>query len=251
LNDDTEPDSEWLEALVREFQADPRVGMCASKIRLFRTGFLDSAGMLISLDGSSKQRGGGQPETCFPASEDTLCPSGCAALYRREMLEESGSFDEDFFLYCEDTDLGLRARRLGWGCRYAAAARVRHHYSRTAGPASALKAYFVERNRLWVALKNFPAIILPVVPFVTLVRYFWQLAAVRARKGAASEFVGSGNSLFTTVRIVGSAYRDTWLSLPSLLRKRRNIQRTSRIGSLEFIRLLRRYRIAARDIARA
>jgi GT2 family glycosyltransferase len=251
LNDDTEPGPEWLASVVRELQAFPRAGMCASKILLFQTGLFDSAGMLICLDGSSKQRGGGRPETSFPEPEDVLCPSGCAALYRREMLDETGLFDEDFFLYCEDTDLGLRARRLDWSCRYAAGALVRHHYSRTAGAASALKAYSVERNRLWVALKNFPLILLPAVPFVTLFRYFWLLAAIWAGEGAASEFIGSGNGWLGAIRIVSKAYWDTWINLPSLLRKRARIRKTARLSAVEFIRILWRYRIGAREVARA
>ena len=62
-----------------------------------------------------------------------------------------------FFLYCEDTDLGLRARWAGWKCLYVPEAVVEHHYSHSAGGASPLKAYYVERNRLFVLVKNFPA----------------------------------------------------------------------------------------------
>ena len=72
------------------------------------------------------------------------------------MLEEIGGFDDDFFLYCEDTDLGLRARWAGWKCLYVPEAVVEHHYSHSAGRASPLKAYYVERNRLFVLVKNFP-----------------------------------------------------------------------------------------------
>ena len=82
-------------------------------------------------------------------------PSGSAALYRREMLEEIGLFDESFFLYCEDTDLGLRARWAGWECLYVPDAMVEHRYSHSAGKASALKAYYVERNRLFRDLQEF------------------------------------------------------------------------------------------------
>ena len=84
-------------------------------------------------------------------------PSASAALYRRAMLDQTGGFDADFFLYCEDTDLGLRAARLGWTCLYASDAIVDHRYSHSAGRVSPLKAYYVERNRLAVAIKNFPA----------------------------------------------------------------------------------------------
>ena len=81
------------------------------------------------------------------------------------MLDEIGGFDEDFFLYCEDTDLGLRARWAGWKCWYAPKAIVYHHYSHTAGRATPLKAFYVERNRLFLLVKNFPLSKLILAPF--------------------------------------------------------------------------------------
>ena len=113
--------------------------------------------MLIARDGSSKQRGHGRPPEDFPVPEEVLFPSGSAALYRRTMLEQIGGFDDDFFLYCEDTDLGLRARWAGWKCLYVPEARggaPLFAFRRAAH--LALKAYYVERNRLFVLVKNFP-----------------------------------------------------------------------------------------------
>ncbi|HWE50204.1 MAG TPA: glycosyltransferase family 2 protein [Bryobacteraceae bacterium] len=256
LNDDTEPEPEWLEALFRELECGPRIGMCASSIRHFAPREtnapperLDSAGMLICLDGSSKQRGGSMPPGAFAASADVLLPSACAALYRREMLDEVGLFDEDFFLYCEDTDLGLRARWAGWGCRYAAAAVVRHHYSATARPFSPMKAHFVERNRIWVAIKNFPLVLLPAVPLAALLRYLWQLRAVQQQRGAAGQFVKSGESVQGAFAIVVRAWLETVIHLPALLRKRALGRGTRKIGTLEFMRLLYSHRITAKDLA--
>ena len=173
------------------------------------------------------------------------------------MLDEIGLFDEDYFLYCEDTDLGLRARWAGWTCLYVLGAVVEHCYSGTSGAYSAMKAGFVERNRLWVALKNFPGVLLPGVPFVAVSRYFWQLLAARGltgtngSTGAAAEFIRSGNSLFAAAAILLRAHRDTFVRLPSLLRKRAQTRKMRRIGSTEFIRLMYRHRIAARQLAAA
>jgi GT2 family glycosyltransferase len=250
LNDDTEPDPEWLQALVHEMEHDPRVGMCASKIRASGGSRLDSAGMLICFDGSSKQRGQDQSSRAFPVSEEALFPSACAALYRREMLEEIGLFDEDYFLYCEDTDLGLRARWAGWRCQYAAGATVLHHYSRTAGAVSPLKARYVERNRLWVAVKNLPTPALLMSPFVACARYFWQLSAVRSNRGAAGAFIRSGNSLFGAAAILIRAHWETLLHLPVLFRKRIAIRHTRKASPAEFMRLLCRHSITARELAR-
>ena len=250
LNDDTVPDPDWLGALVREMERDPSVGMCASRIQSVGSGRLDSAGMLICWDGSSKQRGQNRPVEDFSVSGETLFPSACAALYRRLMLDEIGLFDEDYFLYCEDTDLGLRAVWGGWKCRYVAEATVCHHYSQTAGAVSPLKARFVERNRLWVGIKNFPAGALPMMPFVALARYWWQLRAVRNRHGAAGEFIRSGNSLVDAAFILIGAHWETLCVLPQLLRKRAAIRRTRKTSPSEFMSLLRRHSIGARDLAR-
>ena len=125
----------------------------------------------------------------FSAQEEVLLPSGSAALYRRAMLDEIGGFDEDFFLYCEDTDLGLRARWAGWKCLYVPRAVVDHHYSHSAGRASPLKAYYVERNRLFVVAKNFPAANLLAAPFVTVGAVRVALAVFCcAGAGAAAQF---------------------------------------------------------------
>jgi GT2 family glycosyltransferase len=249
LNDDAEPRPEWLRSLVREMNLDPLAGMCASRIELQQSGTIDSAGMIICFDGSSRQRGHSQAADSFNQSREVLFPSGCAAIYRRSMLDSIGLFDEDYFLYCEDTDLGLRARWAGWTCRYAPDAVVAHHYSRTAGAFSVMKAYFVERNRLWVALKNFPGPLLLIVPFVSVARYFWQFVASRGSKGAAAQFIRSGNSLFSAVAILLRAHWETLLQLPRLLRKRAEVRKTRHIGSVEFTRLMYRHRISARDIA--
>ena len=99
--------------------------------------------------------------------EEVFFPSGCAALYRREMLDEVGLFDEDFFAYGDDTDLGLKGRLAGWKCLYVPKAIVYHRYSQSSGAYSALKAFYVERNRVWIAVKYFPLSLLLESPFYT------------------------------------------------------------------------------------
>jgi GT2 family glycosyltransferase len=249
LNDDTEPDEYWLERLVAAMKSASRVGMCASHIQLFGTSTLDSAGILICGDGSSKQRGQLQPSADWTTSGDALLPSGCASLYRRGMLDEIGLFDEDFFLYCEDTDLGLRARWAGWQCVYVADAVVNHHYSRTAGPFSLTKAKYVERNRLWVAIKNFPSLRLLLVPMVSLLRYAWQLRAMRDNRGASAGFMRSGYSMKDVLAVLWNAYRETAIQLPALMRKRAQCRNHRRIRPAEFSGLLDRHGISARDLA--
>jgi GT2 family glycosyltransferase len=205
--------------------------------------------MLVCGDGSSKQRGHGRPPKFFPVAEEVLLPSGSAALYRRAMLEQIGGFDEDFFLYCEDTDLGLRARWAGWRCLYTPEAVVEHHYSHSAGRASRLKAYYVERNRLFVLAKNFPARMLAGAPLVSLARYAWHLRFMLRGRGAAARFRLEGDSAWRMPFYVLRAHGALLRSAPALWRKRREIRRTARLTPHIYRRLLRSHSISARRVA--
>jgi GT2 family glycosyltransferase len=249
LNDDAVPHPGWLAALISAMEARPDAGMCASQVRLYGEDALDSAGMLVSGDGSSKQRGHARPPKFFPVTEEVLFPSGSAALYRRAMLEQIGGFDDDFFLYCEDTDLGLRARWAGWRCIYVPEAVVEHHYSHSAGRASRLKAYFVERNRLFVLAKNFPARMLAAAPFVSLARYGWHLRFMLRGRGAAARFRLEGASAWRMPWYVLKAHGALLLNAPALLRKRREIRSTARLTPHIYRRLLRAHSISARRVA--
>jgi GT2 family glycosyltransferase len=249
LNDDAVPRPNWLDALLGAIERRPDVGMCASQVRLFGEDRLDSAGMLIARDASSKQRGHGRPPEDFPVEEETLFPSGSAALYRRVLLEETGGFDPCFFLYCEDTDLGLRARWAGWKCLYVPEAVVEHHYSHSAGRASPVKAYYVERNRLFVLAKNFPAGMLLAAPFAALARYSWHSWYLLQGRGSAARFRAEGNAGPKMLWYVLRAHAALLGALPRLWRQRRQIRARAKITPTVFRRLLRSHSIGARRVA--
>jgi len=249
LNDDAVAHREWLEALLRAIENRPDVGMCASQVRLFGEQRLDSAGMLIARDGSSKQRGHGRRPEDFPVTEEVLLPSGSAALYRRTMLEQIGGFDPEFFLYCEDTDLGLRARWAGWKCLYVAGAVVEHHYSHSAGAASSLKAYYVERNRLFVLAKNFPAPMILTSPIVTLARYLWHALYLLQGTGSAARFRAEGNAGPKMLWYVLKAHATLLGHARRLFRARREIRLHARVTPAVFRHLLRTHSISVRRLA--
>jgi len=249
LNDDAVPHPRWLEALTAALRARPDAGMCASQVRLYGEHRLDSAGMLVAFDGSSKQRGQGRPPEDFPVPEEVLFPSGSAALYRRAMLDSIGAFDPDFFLYCEDTDLGLRARWAGWKCLYAPGAVVEHHYSHSAGGASPLKAYLVERNRLFVVAKNFPAGLAAAAPFYSLARYAWHLRYLLEGRGSAARFRAEGHAGPRMAWYVLRAHLSLLRHAPRLRRQRREIRARARVTPAVFRRLLRSHSISPRRIA--
>jgi len=249
LNDDAVAHPGWLDALLRAMASRPDAGMCASQVRLFGEHRLDSAGMLLAGDGVGKQRGQGRPPEDFPVQEETLFPSGSAALYRRAMLDQIGVFDESFFLYCEDTDLGLRARWAGWKCLYVTEAVVEHHYSHSAGRASPVKAYYVERNRLFVVAKNFPARMLLRAPFVSLARYWWHLRYIFEGRGSAARFRAEGNGGAKMIWYVIRAHAALLPHARRLWRQRRAIRAGARITPRVFRRLMRSHSISARKVA--
>jgi GT2 family glycosyltransferase len=249
LNDDAVAHPDWLAALLDVLERRPDAGMCASQVRLFGEDLLDSAGMLIARDGSSKQRGHGRSPRDFPVAEEVLLPSGSAALYRRAMLEEIGGFDDSFFLYCEDTDLGLRARWAGWKCLYAPAAVVEHHYSHSAGRASPVKAYYVERNRLFVVAKNFPGRMLLLAPLASLARYFWHMRFLLSGRGSAARFRAEGNAGPKMLWYVARAHGALLANLARLLRQRRAIRARARITPAVFRHLMLGHAISSRKVA--
>ncbi len=249
LNDDACPHSGWLEALLSAMESSADVGMCASQVRLARRDALDSAGMLLCADGSSKQRGHGEAPGEYLTPAEVLLPSASAALYRGKMLAETGLFDEEFFLYCEDTDLGLRARWAGWKCLYVPDAVVEHRYSATVGRASPLKAYFVERNRLLMIAKTFPLGMLWKAPFVSLARYGWHAISAAGGTGAAAEFRKAGNPALLLGYFVIKAHLALLASLPRLWKQRRSLRRQARISAAEFRRLAGQHSIRAREVA--
>jgi GT2 family glycosyltransferase len=249
LNDDAAAHPHWLEALVSAAESQGRAGMFASQVLLAGSGKLDSAGMLLAADGSSKQRGHGELPEAFANRTDALLPSGSAALYRRRMLEEIGLFDESFFLYCEDTDLGLRARWAGWECVYVPDAIVEHRYSHSAGRASPLKAYYVERNRLYLTIKIFPWPMLARAPFAAVARYFWHVVSILGGRGKGAEFRDAGHPAALLPFLVLRAYGAALLRLPRLLAERRRIRATRRVTPREFQALAARHSIPVRQVA--
>ncbi len=128
----------------------PDIGMAASKVLVWEDPTrIDKVGHLIFPDGQNRGRGSGALDRGqFDREEEVLWPDGCAAMYRKEMLDEIGGFDEDFFAYGDDAELGLRARIAGWKCIYAPGAVVRHHRGSTLGKGSARRLALIERNRV-------------------------------------------------------------------------------------------------------
>jgi len=155
LNNDTLVDEGWLAALVTAVSS-PNTGMVASCIvRWHEPDLLDSAGIQVDRSGIAWNRGWEQPVSIAAEPCSVFGPSAAAALYRRDMLDEIGLFDEDYFAYYEDVDLAWRAQRAGWDCQYAPDAKVRHWHSATSEKTPHFKNFLNGRNKLWTIWKNY------------------------------------------------------------------------------------------------
>jgi GT2 family glycosyltransferase len=244
LNNDAEAEPRWLEELVAAVASEPTVGMAASKILTWENRrVIDKAGHLIYPDGQNRGRGTGEPDRGqYDQREETAWPDGCAALYRRSMLREIGGFDEDFFAYADDAELGLRARIAGWGCIYVPTAVVYHHTGATLGRYSPERLFLIERNRLWLAAKLFPLSLLVLNPGYFALRMAATLWCAIAGKG---EFPRAASRLGTLglIKCVVKAQGAALAGLPAMLRKRRAVNAFRKLDGFETAALIRRFRI--------
>ncbi len=159
LNNDTQADAGFLQALVDVARQDERVGMVAGVLVFTqRPEVIASAGMRVQWDGVVLDHAVGRPlSSLAPAAAEVFGPCGGAALYRRAMLDEVGLFRPEFFAYLEDADLAWRGRLAGWRCLLAPQAVVGHVYSASAGRDSAWKSFYLARNRWLVLYLDLPA----------------------------------------------------------------------------------------------
>ena len=157
LNPDAVPEPGWLEALVDGIEQGHDVGMAAS-LMLFadQPDVINSAGIALNVLGIAWDYLGGASVSAGLQPQEVFGPCAGAALYRRDMLEQLGGFDEDFFMYLEDVDLAWRAQAAGWRCRYVPGARVYHAHSASAGEGSDFKNFYKARNKVWLVAKNYP-----------------------------------------------------------------------------------------------
>jgi GT2 family glycosyltransferase len=250
LNNDAEADSGWLAALVRTCLRARDVGMVASKVLVWEDPTrIDKAGHLMYPDGQNRGRGSGAIDYGqYDREEEVLWPDGCAALYRKEMLDCIGGFDEDFFAYGDDAELGLRARIAGWRCLYTPDAVVRHHRGATLGKDSARRLELIERNRVLLALKLFPWSLLWLNPLFFGARLAAGLAAAGRGAGDTAHFPGWSGK-WTMAR---SLVRGDWQALsmaPRILRKRAAVARIRRLNGTDVRRLLWKHRLSLREVA--
>lgn len=228
LNNDTLVQPLWLKELIGALDANAEVGSGASKILFFSDPTtVNSAGDEFSWCGVAYQRRLARGDAdLFNSSTFVFSACAAAAIYRRELFEKIGLFDERFFAYHEDVDLGFRSQLAGYRCLFVPTAIVHHRHRATSSRTPSRWFYLRERNKHFVVIKNLPGKILllclPLFLVQELCTFFeavWQ--------GHLGAYL--------------KAHRDLWNYLPQMLRERRVIQ-TCRVVDDAYVLGLMRFR---------
>lgn len=240
LNNDTVVDKNFLNSAVNIAENDEKIGMVSTKLLFYdNSRMINSVGTIIFKDGSAAHLGGeeldvGQYNVVF----ETFAPCAAAALYRKEMLNEIGLFDEDLFVYMEDVDLGWRARLAGWSCFYSPNSVVYHKHSVSSGKHSKFKLYQIERNRLLVLLKNYPIKYLILFPIFNLYRYFVLFISRNCNSNISNYQKLGMVSIFVTLI---KAWADVIKYFPKFLSKRTQIRRIKRVNDKDINRWFKKF----------
>jgi len=163
LNPDAFAAPDWLERLVAAAVAHDAASVTSLQLSDEDPGLLDGGGDCMSIAGVAWRGGYGQPAATAPtAASEVFSACAAAALYRRDMFEALGGFEERFFCYYEDVDLGFRLRLAGGRCVLEPAAVVRHIGSASSNKISGFAEYHGARNRLWTFLRDMPWALMPI-----------------------------------------------------------------------------------------
>ena len=224
LNPDAIAGKSWLEELRSATLRHPGVRMFGStQLDARKPDQVDGFGDVYSVFGTAWRGASGSPVGALPPDDrEVFAPSAAAALYARDAYLAAGGFDESFFCYLEDVDLGFRLALGGERCVQVGRAEVKHFGSVSAGEDSDFFVFHSQRNRLWVLAKNVPspliwlvaALQIVVVPLTVLRRGMgkWRIAL----NGVAAGLRG----------------------LPAAWRRRREVQSERLVSSREIARIL-------------
>jgi GT2 family glycosyltransferase len=239
INSDARPHPQWVRAAVAELTEHADVGAVASKVLDWDGKLIDYVGGSINFTGQGyKLEAGDRDLGEFETPKDVLFPTGSAAVFRTSVFTGLGGFDEQFFMFFEDVDLGWRINLAGLRVRYLPNSIVYHrHHASIKKFGSYREQYLLARNALVTIYKNFsdetlakvlaPALLLAVHNGVLLGEADAAELDLQRSPGGDDVPTLELNKLTMT-----GAYAVEYLTrnLPALTEQRREIQR-SRVRS--------------------
>jgi GT2 family glycosyltransferase/glycosyltransferase involved in cell wall biosynthesis len=157
LNNDARPDSKWVRAAVATLRTDPGIGAIASKVLDWDGKLVDYVDGSLTWYGMGYKREVGQPDSpAFDMPKDVLFATGAATVMPASVFRDVGGFDERFFMFYEDVDLGWRLNLLGYRVRYEPASIAYHRHHVTMNKFGSFReSYLLERNALLAMYKNY------------------------------------------------------------------------------------------------
>ena len=203
LNNDTIVEPNFIEPLLEVFQKNPNAGIAAPQINYFyeRQKIWTSGGKISRLRGSGFAYSDQLEDESSPEFKTVTFVSGCCMLIKREALEQIGFLDDNYFLYVEDADLCFRNTKAGYKIIVARKSKIFHKVSfSTKESLSYLPLYYVTRNRLYFAKKNFNNIY-----FITFI-YILLSMMIKSIK-----WIASGES--KNIQIIRMAFKDFFLGV--------------------------------------
>lgn len=231
LNADAFPTPTWLEQFHAAVQRYPEAGAFSSFLyQANNPALIDDIGDVYNFSGSAWKRGYGYPLSQAPQQPKRIfSANAAAAFYRRDAFLEIGGFDEEFFSYFEDVDLGFRLNLYGYQCLFLPDAKAAHVGSSSTGKDSDFALYHYHRNMEWVYLKNMPPLL------------FWVYLPIHLAVGLVFliYFLGVGK-----FKVVLRAKLDAIKGIKKMIAKRRKIQAERKAGTQEINRLINKNLLA-------
>jgi GT2 family glycosyltransferase len=194
LNPDAFADPEWLRQLMGAAASLPRAFFASRQVQANHPLLLDGEGDIYYTSGLALRANYNRPHVGAAPPREVFSACAAAALYPRDEFLEAGGFDEDYFAYHEDVDLGFRLRLRGLRCFLVQAAVVSHIGAASTGRRSDFAVYHGHRNLVWTYVKNMPRpwswLYLPLhvivnlisIPYFIITGHGW--AIVRAKVDA-------------------------------------------------------------------
>jgi hypothetical protein len=158
VNNDTNLTPDIIQRLVEPFSQNPLIGIVCPKIKYFDDPrIIQYAGFRPMNPFTGRTSSIGDHETDkgqYNVSGTTNGAHGCAIMIKKEVIEKTGLFPENFFLYYEEWDLSARVQKAGYLIWYQSEATIHHKESMTVGRENPMKTYYLTRNRILYMRRN-------------------------------------------------------------------------------------------------
>lgn len=225
VNPDAFASPGWLQAVDEAIVDNPGYKSFASRLMSHTDpNIVDGAGDAYHISGRPRRISHGKPLTNLDLQGgEVFAPCAAAGIYAREAVVHAGGFEEEFFCYLEDVDLGFRMQLLGYRCLYIPQAVVEHIGSAITGRGSDFQVYHAHRNIVWTFFRNMP---LPLLIAFLPLHLAINLAAV-----ILFTYRGQG-------RVIFKAKWDAMKGFRKALRKRSQTQSSRRISLNELAKVL-------------